>query len=437
MTARKRGRPKKKKASAAEGTPSTYNKDEGTPSSINKDADLIDSSSTSKKGNPISRSTVKEKGLGDLAVEEASKRSNAEVVGPSENLELNLKYVETEEINGITMARMLKEDLLESSYSWDKTILCCVLGANPPLKIMDGFLRRIKIEEISVLREGQFVVHFDREEHREEVTKRKLPDLDLKFWSLNGLSKIGSIIGKPIRRDKATATMSKLGYARIQLEVAIQNNFPDKCHKLGHSGEACRNKQGKEAGSKSKTMVWRPKKNTEDRDKEIAQPTEREAGILKEYSIIQKATPRYEEEFQTVDKKKSAKRGLNKKARSFRFCDMWVLDQDFSKIVQKVWDKDMAGRFMFQDIGFSSMFRTYPSLVSQFSFSFEANGYLPIDGYKLLIARWEVDFQTRKESALNDLQRSCLPIDGLSLPSLGSHRWDRFPIAGQGCSALC
>ncbi|VFQ89347.1 unnamed protein product [Cuscuta campestris] len=83
-----------------------------------------------------------------------------------------------------------------------------------------------------------------------------------------------------------------------------------KCHKLGHSGEACRNKQGKEAGSKSKTMVWRPKKNTEDRDKEIAQPTEREAGILKEYSIIQKATPRYEEEFQTVDKKKSAKRGI-------------------------------------------------------------------------------------------------------------------------------
>ncbi|RAL41289.1 hypothetical protein DM860_010083 [Cuscuta australis] len=87
-----------------------------------------------------------------------------------------------------------------------------------------------------------------------------------------------------------------------------------------------------------------------------------------------------------------------------------------------------------ENIGFPSMFRTYPSLVSQFSFRFEVNGHLPIEWYKLPIAGWEVDFQTRKESTLNDLQRSWLPIDGLPLPSLGSHRWDRFPIAGQGAA---
>ncbi|VFQ67162.1 unnamed protein product [Cuscuta campestris] len=74
---------------------------------------------------------------------------------------------------------------------------------------------------------------------------------------------------------------------------------------------------------------------------------------------------------------------------------------------------------VYKDIGFPSMFGTYPSLVSQFSFSFEANGYLPIDGYKLPIAGWEVDFQTRKESTLNDFQRSCLPSHGYALPSLG------------------
>ncbi|VFQ90427.1 unnamed protein product [Cuscuta campestris] len=76
------------------------------------------------------------------------------------------------------------------------------------------------------------------------------------------------------------------------------------------------------------------------------------------------------------------------------------------------------------------MYGHYPSLVGQFSFSFEANGYLPIDEYKLPIAGWEVDFQTRKESTLNDFQRSCLPIDGLAFPSLGSHRWVKLPIAG-------
>ncbi|RAL49939.1 hypothetical protein DM860_002230 [Cuscuta australis] len=83
-----------------------------------------------------------------------------------------------------------------------------------------------------------------------------------------------------------------------------------------------------------------------------------------------------------------------------------------------------------QDIGFPAMYGPYPSLVSQFSFSFEANGHLPIDGYKHPIAGWEVDFQTRKESTLNDLQRSCLPSDGYAFPSLGSHRWLCLPIAG-------
>ncbi|VFQ80232.1 unnamed protein product [Cuscuta campestris] len=83
-----------------------------------------------------------------------------------------------------------------------------------------------------------------------------------------------------------------------------------------------------------------------------------------------------------------------------------------------------------KDIGFPAMYGLYPSLVGQFSFSFEANGHLPIDGYNLPIAGWEVDFQIRKESTLNDFQRSCLPIDGLHIPLLGSHRWDTFPIAG-------
>ncbi|VFR01191.1 unnamed protein product [Cuscuta campestris] len=142
---------------------------------------------------------------------------------------------------------------------WEATLICCVLGANPPLKIMDGFLRRIwkeyNIEEISVLKEGQFVVQFGKESERDEVLKRKyyfmdnkpmlvqrwkpgwkvnleeltdipiwirLPDLDPKYWSLSGLCKIGSIIGKPVKRDKAAATMSKMGYARIQLEVSIK-----------------------------------------------------------------------------------------------------------------------------------------------------------------------------------------------------------------------
>ncbi|VFQ67185.1 unnamed protein product [Cuscuta campestris] len=45
------------------------------------------------------------------------------------------------------------------------------------------------------------------------------PDLDVKYWSLSGLSKLGSLIRKRVKRDKATAKKTKFAYARIQIEV--------------------------------------------------------------------------------------------------------------------------------------------------------------------------------------------------------------------------
>ncbi|VFQ79134.1 unnamed protein product [Cuscuta campestris] len=64
----------------------------------------------------------------------------------------------------------------------------------------------------------------------------KFPDLDLKYWSMAGLSKLGSAIGKPIRRDKTTATRSKLGFARILLEVGMKQDFLEMIQFLDETG---------------------------------------------------------------------------------------------------------------------------------------------------------------------------------------------------------
>ncbi|VFQ71217.1 unnamed protein product [Cuscuta campestris] len=189
-------------------------------------------------------------------------KSYASVVGNQED-DQKLCYIPATEVNGNFVAKLTKDDVIDITTYWDATLVCCILGANPPLEVVKGFINRIwssySIEEVSLLKEGQFIVSFKRVEDRDEVIKRKyyyfdnkpvlvqkwypgvkvnidqrddipiwiqLPDLEMKYWSLTGLSKIGSLVGKPVKRDRATASKRKYAYARIQVEVKVQQEFP-------------------------------------------------------------------------------------------------------------------------------------------------------------------------------------------------------------------
>ncbi|KAL9384427.1 hypothetical protein Peur_021437 [Populus x canadensis] len=93
----------------------------------------------------------------------------------------------------------------------------------------------------------------------------KLPNLPLRCWTPLCLSKIGSMIGKPIHCDIPTATMSRLSYARILVEVDLLQELPNaiqvvlpngtplsqqviyeslpkfckRCRVIGHSANTC------------------------------------------------------------------------------------------------------------------------------------------------------------------------------------------------------
>ncbi|KAJ8433485.1 hypothetical protein Cgig2_004423 [Carnegiea gigantea] len=55
----------------------------------------------------------------------------------------------------------------------------------------------------------------------------QLPDLDVKYWKLKSLSKIGSILGIPIKTDRYTKVTSVIKYAGLLIEMSLEGPFPE------------------------------------------------------------------------------------------------------------------------------------------------------------------------------------------------------------------
>ncbi|XP_074293131.1 uncharacterized protein LOC141620062 [Silene latifolia] len=120
----------------------------------------------------------------------------------------------------------------------------------------------------------------------------RLCGLPLKFWSKVCLEKLSGLLGKFVKRDAATEDKTRLGYARLLVEVEIGQEFPDKlffkdekgaevsilveyewkptvsgsCWGIGHTREICKKKSVPIPGPKSTVApgpnppvnVWRP-----------------------------------------------------------------------------------------------------------------------------------------------------------------------------------
>jgi hypothetical protein len=111
----------------------------------------------------------------------------------------------------------------------------------------------------------------------------RFPNLPLRCWTPLCLSKLASVIGKPIHYDDFTTNMTRLSYARVLIEVDLLGDLPSSvnvvlpngsnlaqqvlyeslpyfcksCHVLRHTENACRK------GTKSKRKT-RPKDIHED-----------------------------------------------------------------------------------------------------------------------------------------------------------------------------
>ncbi|XP_060211753.1 uncharacterized protein LOC132639317 [Lycium barbarum] len=68
-----------------------------------------------------------------------------------------------------------------------------------------------------------------------EVTKQlmdkipvwiRLMGLDVKYWGKSALTKIAGLVGNPIRADSATTMKERMTYARVLVEVPLNEEYP-------------------------------------------------------------------------------------------------------------------------------------------------------------------------------------------------------------------
>ncbi|VFR03200.1 unnamed protein product [Cuscuta campestris] len=185
---KKKGRPKK-----ANGFGNTLGENRESPNNNNVVQNLKntckDSSETSgsERNDENPKTTPEENGVQEKEkdLKEQSLKSYAEAVGFPKPIELDLKFVQSKEVSGIQVAKFTKDDVVEQSRYWDSAMILCVLGANPPIDVIKCFIVRMwkmyPIDEVSLLKEGQFIVMFQKEEDRDEVIKRKYYYFDNKL----------------------------------------------------------------------------------------------------------------------------------------------------------------------------------------------------------------------------------------------------------------
>ncbi|KAL2893488.1 Axin interactor dorsalization-associated protein A [Bienertia sinuspersici] len=209
------------------------------------------------------------------------------------------------------------EDIQHEIDYWSSSLYVFVLGANPPISIMDGFIRRVwkehAVDKVINIKKGLFLVHFKTKENcnkamdGEKIFFDSKPvlvkpwsqesDMDLnsimtvpiwvhvhahyKYWSQKSLEKLTRGIGKFIKVDHTTANRDRLAYARCMVEVKMEQEFPHQvcfldehnhkqsipityewrpvkcnvCHLIGHDGEQCYKKK-----VTSTKVVWQQKK---------------------------------------------------------------------------------------------------------------------------------------------------------------------------------
>ena len=147
---------------------------------------------------------------------------------------------------------------------WQSIILCSVLEANPPFEVMQGYLNRIwenyEVERVIQVRKGVFLVRFANLQDKMAVKNRgiyyfdskpllvkgwnpqmdlntdeikslplwaQFPNLDIKYWGLESLSKIESLLGILIKTDRCTKEKLMINYAQLMIKMPLEGPFPE------------------------------------------------------------------------------------------------------------------------------------------------------------------------------------------------------------------
>ena len=140
----------------------------------------------------------------------------------------------------------------------------------------------------------------------------RLPDLDLKYWGLNSLSKICSAFSIPLKTYKYIKGKTMIRYARVLVDMQLEGSFPDFieffneqnvlvrqqiqyewvlvkclfCGMYGHKEDVCKRKDGAR-------KEWRVKQKVQELDPRLTPHDTQVAGSQNalDFTMVAKGKP--------------------------------------------------------------------------------------------------------------------------------------------------
>ncbi|XP_060968449.1 uncharacterized protein LOC115703846 [Cannabis sativa] len=164
------------------------------------------------------------------------------------SLFLSLKdYVFRNSEQGSRKMKITLDDIEEEVLFWKPSIVCYVLGVNPPLHILEGFANRIWKDKVDRVKRDQVInrgyiffnrrpvimkswdpnVNFKKEDVKCVPIWVQLEELELKYWGQRSLFKIVGQLGKPLMVDSFTKERERLNYPTVLVEVIMDQHLPD------------------------------------------------------------------------------------------------------------------------------------------------------------------------------------------------------------------
>ncbi|XP_062086494.1 uncharacterized protein LOC133792601 [Humulus lupulus] len=184
-----------------------------------------------------------------------------------------LEFTEPIFREGWKFAQIDAEEVKMQSTNWSLAVICMVLGANPPMTVFEGIIKRVwghlGITQIARMTMGLTMVKFNDDATRDHVLENglihfdrksvivrpwttdlsavrlvrtvplwiRLQDLGLQYWGSKCLSALVSTIGRPIMVEKITRERSRVQFARVLVEMEITDNPPKSIQFINEHGQ--------------------------------------------------------------------------------------------------------------------------------------------------------------------------------------------------------
>ncbi|KAL2922945.1 hypothetical protein RDABS01_014436 [Bienertia sinuspersici] len=189
------------------------------------------------------------------------------------------------------------EDVQPEIDFWQSSVVAFVIGASPPVQVMEGFIRRIwkqyGVDKVINLPKGMYLIRLNTMENRDKILQNERPFFDSK-----------PMILKPWVEDMdfMQDEIKKIPIWMCMVEVKFNQDFPDyvefkdekgnrrravlhyewkpilcsTCHKVGHSQQECYHKKETKQGQKQ--WVRKDSENNQGQEKEkVVEPRRVEA----------------------------------------------------------------------------------------------------------------------------------------------------------------